>query len=184
MGVPAIKTALREKLLPIFSGRVFVEQERALSGADLPCLEITFRSAEPSRDMDHFIVWRARFSLEVFARAAETDRPDQTAESLMESVQNALYQDLKIGGALSDEMAFGTVEADSDAAGEQVVRSVAMTVYCPYIAGLYPRANDDFLTAEIGFDLASPRNDPQIPAQPDGQIDARVSVQLPPLETP
>ena len=40
------------------------------------------------------------------------------------------------------------------------------------------------LTAEIGFDLASPRNDPQIPAQPDGQIDARVSVQLPPLETP
>lgn len=36
----------------------------------------------------------------------------------------------------------------------------------------------DLLSVKVGIDMASPRNDPQIPTGPDGQIDAEVDIQL------
>ena len=54
-----------------------------------------------------------------------------------------------------------------------------MDIVCPYTMEMYGVATDDFLTSAVEIDLASPRNDPQDPTEPDGQIDAAVTITLP-----
>lgn len=181
MSIIAIKAALQSRLDDIagFGGRVFVDRERVYADGDLPCLEICFESAEPERKADHYLNWRARFSLAVCVKAAETARPDTTAETLLEAVQASLYAWLNLGGLLPEELDFGSVRSEEDASGERVVRKLVMDIVCPYTMELYGQATDDFLTTAVEIDLASPRNDPQLPTEPDGQIDAAVTFNLP-----
>ena len=181
MSIVAIKSALQARLDDIagFGGRVFVDRERAYADADLPCLEISFESADPERKVEHYLNWRARFSLAVCVKAAETARPDTTAETLLEAVQASLYAYLNLGGLLPEELDFGSVRSEVDANGERLVRRLTMDVVCPYTMELYGVCTDDFLTTDVQIDLASPRNDPQLPTEPDGQIDAAVTFNLP-----
>ena len=62
--------------------------------------------------------------------------------------------------------------SDIDAASIVLIYEV-MYIYTPTTAA------DAFLTANIKIDMASPRNDPQKPTQPDGQIDASATITLP-----
>lgn len=181
MSLAAIKTALAARLDDIagFAGRVFVDRERPYEDADLPCLEIAFEGADPERKADHYLNWRARFALAVCVKAAETSRPDTMAETLLEAVQARLYNDLNLGGLLPEELDFASVRSEADAGGDCVVRRLTMTIVCPYTMELYGPATDDFLLAAVQIDLASPRNDPQLPTEPDGQIDAATTFNLP-----
>lgn len=181
MSITAIKTALQARLDDIagFSGRVFVDRERPYADGDLPCLEISFEGAEPDRKADHYLNWRARIALAVCVKAAETARPDTAAETLLEAVQASLYAYLNLGGLLPEELDFGSVRSEVDAGGECVVRKLAMEIVCPYTMELYGPATNDFLTTAVQIDMAGPRNDPQLPTEPDGQIDAAVTFNLP-----
>lgn len=181
MSIVAIKSALQSRLVAIagFGGRVFVDRTRPYADGDLPCLEIGFESADPERKADHYLNWRARFSLAVCVKAAETERPDTASETLLEAVQASLYAWLNLGGLLPEELDFGSVRAEEDAGGDCVVRRLTLDIVCPYTMELYGQATDDFLTAAVQIDLASPRNDPQLPTEPDGQIDAAVTFNLP-----
>lgn len=181
MSIVAIKSALAARLDDIagFGGRVFVDRERPYADSDLPCLEISFESADPERKVEHLINWQARFSLAVCVKAAETARPDTTAETLLEAVQASLYSYLSLGGLLPEELNFSSVQSEVDAGGECVVRRLTMDIVCPYTTELYGLATDDFLTTDVQIDMASPRNDPQLPTEPDGQIDAVATINLP-----
>ncbi|MEW6612703.1 MAG: hypothetical protein AB1409_08180 [Pseudomonadota bacterium] len=181
MKVTDIKAALQTLLGTIagLNGRVFVDRERPYEAADLPCVEITFEGAEPERKADHYLDWRARIGLAVMVKAAESARPDTTAEGLLGNVLAKLYADLKLGGVLPEELEFGPIRSEEDAAGEHVVRRLVMEIVCSYTEELYGQATDTFLTAAVQIDMAGPRNDPQEPAEPDGQIDAAATIHLP-----
>lgn len=181
MKITDIKAALKDRLalIPGFGGRIFVDRARPYEDPDLPCLEITFDGADPERKIEHYIHWRARIGLSVQVKAAETERPDTTAEALLGDVQASLYADPSLDGVLPDELEFGSITADEDAGGDRVVRRLKMEVIALYNEELYPVALTDFGSAAINIDMASPRNDPQTPATPDGQIDAAVIVTLP-----
>lgn len=66
---------------------------------------------------------------------------------------------------------FGNV-ADIDSAS-LVLSYEATYIYTPTIAA------DTFITLSLQIDMAGPRNDPQEPAEPDGQIDASATIALP-----
>lgn len=181
MKVTEIKAALQTRLaaIPGFENRVFVDRERPYEDADIPCLEITFDGADPDRKAEHYINWRARIGLSVVVKAAESARPDTTAEGLLGDVQTSLYTDLTLGGVLPQELEFGSVRPEEDGGGARVVRKLTMDIVCPYTEELYGQATDAFLTAAVQIDMASPRNDPPLPTEPDGQIDATVTITLP-----
>lgn len=66
---------------------------------------------------------------------------------------------------------FGAV-SEIDAASA-VLNYEAAYVFTPTISA------DAFLTMNVEIDMAGPRNDPQSPTEPDGQIDASATIALP-----
>ncbi len=181
MKITDIKTALQTICGTVtgLNGKVFVDRDRPYEDSDLPCLEITFEGADPARNADHYLDWAARFGLAIKVKAAELDRPDTMAETLLGAVQAKLYTNLKLSGVLDKELDFGSIRSEDDANGEKVVRKLTMEIVCAYTEELYGQAMDDFLEAAVQIDLAGPRNAPQIPAKPDGQIDAAATINLP-----
>lgn len=61
---------------------------------------------------------------------------------------------------------------DIDSAS-MVLMYEATYIYTPTITA------EDFLTMSLEIDMAGPRNDPQLPAEPDDQIDASATITLP-----
>ena len=182
MTVASIEAALQSCLTPIagFGGRVFVNRERAYAANELPCLEIKFSGEDPERSADHYQTWNAHISLSVCVKAAEADRPDLALDALYQQVKAALYVNMRLGGEVTRELEFSGSRPDVDAAGEFVVRKLVLDIKCRYDDELYGQASDTLSTVTFGIDLGNPRNDPQLPSGPDGQIDASVSITLPP----
>lgn len=181
MNITGFKAALQTRLLAVaaFGNRIYVDRERPLEDADLPCAMIRFAGAEASRTLIHAISWQAQVDVEIIVKAAEPTRPDTTAEGYLNSVLTRLYTDMKLGNVLADDMNFTGVRTEESAEGERVVRKLILSITGELVDGVYDVAADAFVTARIDIDMASPRNDPQTPADPDGQLDASATITLP-----
>lgn len=181
MTVATIEAALLACLEPIagFGERIFVNRERPYESADLPCLEIRFTGEDSERGADHYMTWDASFALAVCVKAAEADRPDLAADALYQQVKARLYADMTLAGEVPRELEFAGGRPDVDAGGEFVVRKLVLDIKCQYTDELYGQATDALSTVAMGIDMGNPRNDPQLPAGPDGQIDAQITIDLP-----
>lgn len=182
MNITGFKSALQTRLQNVtglFGTRIFVDRERPLEDADLPCAVIRFKGAEASRTLIHEITWQAQVDVELVVKAAETTRPDTTAEGYLNIVLARLYTNMKLNDVLADEMSFTGVRPEESAEGERVVRKLILSITGELVDGVYDVAADAFETAHIDIDMASPRNDPQTPAEPDGQLDAAAIITLP-----
>jgi hypothetical protein len=181
VNISGFKAALAARLVPLaaFNGRIFVDRERDFADAELPCVVISFTGADAARTLVNGIEWTTRLDVVLIVKAAESARPDTTAEGYLNDVLARLYTDMKLGGVLADEMNFTAVRSEESANGERVVRRLVLELSGVVVDDLYAAVADDFITAAVEIDMASPRNDPQTPAEPDGQIDARTTITLP-----
>lgn len=180
MKISDIKAALDSKLMSVagVASRVYVERETDIPESQLPCIVLSLEGATPDRKIDHSIEWTARFGITVYTKAAGSQRPDTTAETILGQVLALLYADMTLGGVVPDEIEFGPLSVAASM-NDQVSRQYRLEVSASYVQDLYGQATDDFLLAAVEIDMASPRNDPPTPTGPDGQIDASVSIALP-----
>ncbi|MDR2507608.1 MAG: hypothetical protein LBD67_06395 [Candidatus Accumulibacter sp.] len=185
MSLYVIKTGLIKwlELMPEFADRVFVEHERVLTGAELPCLVIRFEGASADSPGASYVTWTYQFSVSVYVRASAADAPEDAAENLLDAVMHRLYARPLIND-FGDAARFSAISAEFDTAGEEVVRrlTLELAIQESETIGADASGLDDFKRAHVDFDLASPRNDPPRPTHPDGQIDASAIINLPPPE--
>lgn len=98
-------------------------------------------------------------------------------DDLAEAVETLLGADQTLGGACS-QMRYKGCDPDYDSAAEQEVALLTMNYECTYLWEPSP-AGDDLEVVQVSIDMSSPRNEPQIPHTPDGQIDASATINVP-----
>ncbi|MDR1276387.1 MAG: hypothetical protein LBL72_08435 [Candidatus Accumulibacter sp.] len=165
------------KTIPEFGNRVYVEHERLLSPADLPACVIRFSDASVNENDGWRVIWTARFSVAVTTLAPTDSEPETQAEILIDAILRHLLADIRLSGLLSWDLSLEGISVEMDAAGETVARrlTLSLAVRLVDVIGLAEEL-PDLSTVAVGIDMASPRNNPQLPTGPDGQIDAEVSV--------
>lgn len=112
--------------------------------------------------------------LALYAKAEE--HLDDVLDSLAVTVESLLCQDQTLGGAC-ESLRYKGAAFDFDGPANEI-GSLTLSYECVYVWAPAP-VLPDFITAQIGIDMASPRNDPPTPTEPDGQLDASVTVTLP-----
>lgn len=100
-----------------------------------------------------------------------------TLDDLAEQVEALLGDDQTLGG-VCEIFDYKGCDPDFDSAAAQEAASLTLNYECKYVWS--PVAAADTLGAvSVAIDVAGPRNDPQLPAEPDGQIDAVDVINLP-----
>lgn len=101
------------------------------------------------------------------------DRLDELAEK----VEAYLGADQRLGG-VCDSFRYKGCEPDYTSAAAQEAASLTLNYECKYQWAPDPTV-DVFGTVEVSIDMAGPRNEPQLPSHPDGQIDSVDVITLP-----
>jgi len=175
----SIKAALVALLTPLpgFAGRVYAEHERLLTAAQLPCVVVRFSGARAEVSCAAHIDWTAGYEIVIYTAAEMAQEPQTAAEQLMESVLDALGRDTTLSGLVPPEIQFESITPSLENGANLIVRCLTIALSAA-LRRPVNRADglDDFLHAHVDIDMASPRNDPQTPACPDGQLDAVADV--------
>lgn len=127
----------------------------------------------------HSQQWQDKRTLPVYVRlyTQDGDESPNVLDDLAERVETLLSVDSTLGGIV-ESFEYRGADPDYESAAQQDLASLVLEYECVYIWEPTVDA-DDFETAVIEIDMAHPRNDPQDPAEPDGQIDASTTITLP-----
>lgn len=97
-------------------------------------------------------------------------------DDLAEQVEILLGADQTLGG-VCEFFRYQGCEPDYDSAAHLEAAALVLNYECKYVWAPSPPV-DAWHTAGVQFDMAGPRNDPQFPTHPDGQIDAAATITL------
>jgi hypothetical protein len=171
-----IRQAVLAKLQPhpllttLFAARTKPNGEDRLPAANI------VTGSEVSEDLGDWEEMRSvqlQVVLEVVQDSGIVDKLDDLAE-----VVEALLGDDQTLGGLCDSFRYKGSDPDYTSAAAQETASLTLTYECKYRWAPDP-AVDVLGTVSVLFDMAGPRNEPQLPAGPDGQIDASTTINLP-----
>lgn len=156
--------------------RMFEARTKPANEADLPFGNVT-TGAETVEDLaDQFKELRTlqvSVMLVVRQAAGVADKLDDLAETV-----EALLGAAQTLGGVCDFFRYKGCEPDYGSAAADEVAMLTMNYECKYTWELEPVLGG-LSTVAVSFDMSGPRNDPQLPAQPDGQIDAAATINLP-----
>ncbi len=172
------RTAIRNRVVTILSAHpdltaLFVSRGRPASESRAPFGEVVITSETASKRMDYISELRVldlRISLVVKAVSGA----DAELDALAEVVENLMAADQTLSG-LCEKQEYKGAQFDFEGGAVSDVASVELRYSVEYIYEP-AQAFDDLVMVAIGIDMASPRNEPQVPSEPDGQIDARVTI--------
>ena len=174
--ITVIKDQIAARLdgYPAFAGRVHIDRERPFAESDLPCANVRFIDAEADNTVAGQIDWLGNFTVTVTAMSPEPDRPDAEVERLTEIARKRI--------AAAENLVVTALRADHDVEGEVVCRAIVIELAAGWTeeVGELPDDLADLNIVHVDIDMAQPRNDPQHPPGPDGQIDAQTTIELPP----
>ncbi|SNT28935.1 hypothetical protein SAMN06265795_12239 [Noviherbaspirillum humi] len=185
----AIRHALCELLdtVPVLSGRVFASRTHpvdAESPGALPCV-LVYTERDPGEYIDGY-----RHGRDLAIRIVVIARADQDADDVLDDLCDAIEDAIEaaMNGSvlpapdfvslvdqcpyIDTELKYGGDEGRADLVHAE------MTYTARYIrspAQSFP----GFDTLQVAIDMAGPRNEPQLPSRPDGQIDAVATIPLP-----
>lgn len=169
----AVKTALQGTpgLLNIYTGRV--QPTRAIK---MPFARIKTGNEVSEKHTDQ---WTEVRTVQVFVHlyAQADEHLDDVLDAIAEQVEQRLAVDQTLGGAC-ESFIYKGADPDEEEAARIEDGLLGLQFECMYVWRPQPPL-DNFDEANIQIDMASPRNDPPIPTEPDGQIDASVSFNLP-----
>jgi len=136
------------------------------------CNVITGNETSVPDDEDYYD--RRTLQLFVVLYARDVDYVVNSLDDLAEVVEYQLSVDKTLGDLC---VSFRYTGADPfyENVDDPEAASLTLTYECVYRWGR-PFEGDEWKQTRIGFDMAQPRNDPQIPPGPDGQIDASVTI--------
>lgn len=98
-------------------------------------------------------------------------------DDLAEQVESLLSTVPTLGG-VCEFFRYKGCDPDYDSASAQEAASLTLNYECKYVWEPVPVVNT-LTTVQVSVDMAGPRNDPQLPSRPDGQIDASATITLP-----
>lgn len=185
-----LRSALKEllKRIDLLDGKVFASRSIPVLGDgdgeryDLPCVLI-YTDRDPATDVDGFNIKRDLvIRIVAVVRVAEgaDDELDDMCDAIEVTVKGAFDKDPALGVvplvSLAEDMTYLDTELTyTGADGRAELAHANMSYTLTYVKGdamILPGLKE----VSIEIDMASPRNDPQIPREPDGQIDAKVRV--------
>ena len=184
-----IRHALRDMLdaVPSLNGRVFASRSHPVDtdtpGA-LPCV-LVYTDRDPSEFLDTYRQARD-LALRIVVIVRSDDNADDqlddlcgTIEDVIENAMNGVYVPAPLFATLVDQCPYRDTELKYvGEEGRADLVHAEMTYTARYIRSPAQEL-PDFKTAAISIDMAGPRNEPQLPSHPDGQIDASVVINLP-----
>ena len=173
------RSEIRAQIVTVLSAHpdlteFFVSRGRPVSERKAPYLAVVINSESASRKSDYpseSRVLDVRILLVVKAAAGT----DDVLDGLAETVESLMAVDPRFSALAERSDYQGTAfDFESGAAGD--LASCELRYNVEYIFEPVTEF-DDFSSAVIGFDMASPRNEPQTPVGADGQIDATVTIE-------
>ncbi|MDR1311924.1 MAG: hypothetical protein LBK01_08675 [Burkholderiaceae bacterium] len=155
---------------------LFYARTKSISEEDLPAGDVVTGSETVESASDQWQELRT-VQLHVLLYAQNTASVADTLDTLAEVVEQLLSDDQTLGG-LCTTFQYAGCDPDYESAATYDMAILTMNYTCRYV---WQRAFDlgELSSISVGIDMASPRNDPQIPAHPDGQIDAEIEITLP-----
>jgi hypothetical protein len=156
--------------------KLFVTRTKPTAESKLPFANV-MSGTEVSEDLtDNWLEFRT-LQVHVLLYVQQSPGVADALDNLAEAVENLLSKDQTLGGVCS-KFRYKGCEPDYDSAVAQESALLTMNYEVEYV--WEPTINADPLTTiNVEVDMASPRNDPQVPATPDGQIDAVIEILLP-----
>lgn len=151
----------------------FVSRGRPVSELKAPYLAVVVNSESASRKSDYPSESRV-LDLRILLGVKAATGADNSLDSLAETVESLMAVDPRFTDLAERSDYQGTAfDFESGAAGD--LASCELRYNIEYI---FEPVNefDDLSTVDVGFDMASPRNDPQLPTGADGQIDATATI--------
>lgn len=145
--------------------------------SDLPLLNVVSGEEVKVDDIDSGRE-RRRVELHVVLYALAEANVEDVLDSLAEQVEALLLADETLGNKV-ESIVYTGASPDYDSAAAQEIASLALKFDVTYIWTMPEVSADAFTLALVSVDMAGPRNDPQLPAGPDGQIDSVDQVALP-----
>lgn len=142
----------------------------------LPFASVETGSETSVRLSDQFCELRT-VKVDVRLYASPAEHAGDTLDALSETVESLLSLDQNLGG-IAESFKYMGAESGSASVADTAAASLTMTFECKYVWAPQP-PQDDFGMVAVEIDMANPRNAPSLPATPDGQIDAAVTIILP-----
>lgn len=156
--------------------RLFEARTKAANEDALPFANVT-TGAESVEDLaDQFREIRTLPVMVTLVVRKDKGVADQL-DDLAEHVENLLGLDPTLGGAC-EQLRYKGCEPDYTSAASEEAASLTLNYECKYVWEPSPDL-DVLQTIEVQFDMAGPRNEPQLPSHPDGQVDAVATIVLP-----
>lgn len=123
--------------------------------------------------------WREQRTLQVSVLLYQRDDEDvaDALDDLAEKAEALLRRDQTLGG-ICESFRYKGATPDYESGAAQEIAALVLNYECVYI--WEPVVDLEALTAiAVDIDMAGPRLEPQLPAHPDGQIDAVDVINLP-----
>lgn len=174
-----IRTAVHALLLPIqTAGSATVDKQgvKWSSSMTVPLINVMTDGERVESRIDESTEKRL---LTVFVKITATDDEGiaDTLDAISDQVEARLSVKPDLGG-LVESFDYKSMNPDYMGEASSELAQLVLEYECTY---LYTTVltGDDFLTLDAKIDMSSPRNDPQTPTGPDGQIDASATISLP-----
>lgn len=184
----AIRHAVRDLLAaqPTLAGRVYASRNWPVGSKKLPVV-LVYTERDVSEQISetleqHTVDIIVRIVMPGDADEGADDQLDDLCDLVTATIAAAIYRWLTPVPALADLVA-NMVQRETSLSyrgedGQQDLLSAEITFAATYEAS--PTAEFEALgIVSVGFDMASPRNNPPLPVGPDGQIDARADIVFP-----
>lgn len=153
---------------------LFVSRGRPVSERRVPFCAVVIAGETVTKKVDHISESR-RLDVRIVLVVKALAGADEALDALAENVEYALAADWDFDGLIErQEYKSAQFDFEGGAAGDLASAELRYDVEYIYEPS---RDFDDLSSVAVGIDMSSPRNDPQVPATPDGQIDARVTVE-------
>ena len=158
-------------LANVYTGRV-----QPTHASKMPFANVETRNESAQRHIDQ---WREMRTLQVYVHLYTTadEHMDDALDAISLDVENLLFGDQTMGGIV-ETFEYKGCELDAASAARVEDGALSLEFECRYLWEPAP-PTDDLGQIHVDIDMSSPRNDPALPAVPDGQIDATDSITLP-----
>lgn len=152
---------------------LFVSRGRPVSERKAPYARVMINQEAAGRQMD-FHSEKRTLDVKIQLVLQSVTGADDALDALAETTENLMAADPTLNN-LAERHEYQGTAFDFEAGAQADLVSAELSYSVQYI---YEPASefDDFVTAAVGFDMASPRNEPQVPSGPDGQIDAAATI--------
>lgn len=173
------RAEIRAKIVDVLSAQsdlsaLFVSRGRPVHESKAPFGSVVIASESASRKSDYPSESRV-LDVRIALTVKSVDGVDAQLDALAEVIERLMAVDPRFDD-LAERSDYQGTAFDFESGANGDLASAELRYNVEYI--FEPVSDfDNFSTFSAGFDMASPRNEPQVPAGPDGQIDAEVTIE-------